>query len=248
VTTTSIERQVDEATRVLREAVTAWSPAVFTTSLGREDMVLLDLIVRSGLDVELLTLDTGRLHESTHALIERARMHAGRPIRVLFPDAVALEAYVHAHGPQAFYASVALRQRCCAIRKSGPLRRALAGTRLWITGLRRAQSVTRAGLEVLARDDAHDVMKLSPLADWRSEDVDEYLRVHAVPVNPLHAQGYPSIGCVPCTRAVAPGEDERAGRWWWEQPDTRECGLHVAPDGRLVRMRSPGTAAIPAQA
>ncbi len=223
---------------LLRDAIVAHAPAVFTTSLGLEDMVVLDLIVRADLDVEIVTFDTGRLPEATHVLLDAARARYGRPIRSLSPDSSALEAFVAAEGTNAFYRSVELRKQCCAIRKVEPLRRALAGRGLWITGLRRSQSVTRGALEPLAHDADHGLMKASPLADWSTQDVADYIAAHDVPVSTLHAQGYPSIGCAPCTRAIAPGEDERAGRWWWESPQTKECGLHVAPDGRIVRARA----------
>ncbi|HYF58637.1 MAG TPA: phosphoadenylyl-sulfate reductase [Burkholderiaceae bacterium] len=224
------------ATR-LRQAVAAHGPAVFTTSLGMEDMVVLDLIAREGLDVDVVTLDTGRLHEETHALLDAARERYRLPIRALHPDAPTLEAFVAAEGANPFLRSIELRRRCCAIRKLEPLRRALAGRGLWITGLRRAQSVTRGALEPLARDPEHGLMKLAPLAEWTLDDVRGYAARHGVPVSALHARGFPSIGCAPCTRAIAPGEDERAGRWWWEAPESKECGLHVAADGRIVRAR-----------
>lgn len=219
----------------LRESVAAHSHAVFTTSLGMEDMVVLDLICRAALPVEIVTLDTGRLPEATHALLDAARERYRRPIRTLHPDAAALEAFVAAEGTNPFYRSVELRKACCAIRKVEPLKRALAGRALWITGLRRAQAVTRGALEPLAFDAEHGLHKVSPLVEWTSADVLGYVETHDVPVSALHAQGYPSIGCAPCTRAVAPGEDERAGRWWWESPQTKECGLHVTADGRIAR-------------
>jgi phosphoadenosine phosphosulfate reductase len=219
----------------LREAVTAFAPAAFASSFGAEDMVVLDLLHRLALEVEVFTLDTGRLPEETHALIAVARIRYGIPIRVLHPDAAEVEAFVTAHGSNAFYDGIDLRKRCCEIRKTRPLRRALQGKHLWITGLRREQSVTRAQVPVLAHDDVNGLMKLNPLADWSEAEVWEYLRRFDVPVNALHARGFPSIGCAPCTRAVKPGEDPRSGRWWWEQPATRECGLHMDPQGRLVR-------------
>lgn len=200
-----------------------------------EDMVVLDLICRTDLPVEIVTFDTGRLPEATHALLDAARARYGRPIRTLHPDAVALEAFVAAEGTNAFRRSVTLRQACCAIRKVAPLERALAGRSLWITGLRRAQSVTRGALEPLAYDADHGIHKSSPLVEWTTADVLGYVGTHDVPVSALHAQGFPSIGCEPCTRAVGPGEDERAGRWWWEPDRTRECGLHVDPHGRIGR-------------
>ncbi len=232
-----LEQRTAAAEASLRDAVAAHAPAVFTTSLGIEDMVVLDLIHRIGADVDVVTLDTGRLHDETYALMDKAREHYGRPIRALYPERAALEAFVAAEGVNAFYRDIELRKRCCEIRKIEPLRRALAGKRLWITGLRRQQSVTRSDLQLLAPDAQYGLMKLSPLADWTGDDVRDYARRYAVPVNPLHERGFPSIGCAPCTRAIAPGEDERAGRWWWESAETRECGLHMTPDGKLVRAR-----------
>jgi phosphoadenosine phosphosulfate reductase len=238
----SIDPRIEQASARLVEALAQYRVAAFASSFGAEDMVILDLIHRLELDVEIFTLDTGRLHEETHELIARARARYERPIRVFAPDATELEAYVAAHGTNAFYDSVELRKRCCEIRKLAPLRRALRGKSLWVTGLRRGQSAARAEVEVLAHDEAHGLMKLNPLADWTDADVWDYVERHGVPVNALHARGYPSIGCAPCTRAVGPGEDARAGRWWWEQAGARECGLHVDANGRLVRARAIVTA------
>ncbi|MBN9463555.1 MAG: phosphoadenylyl-sulfate reductase [Burkholderiales bacterium] len=223
------------ALAALAEAVREHAPAAFSCSFGLEDMVILDLIARHDLRAEVFTIDTGRLHEETHALMARARARYGREIRVLFPQAEALERLVRRDGPNGFYSSLEARHACCAVRKVEPLGRALAGKRLWITGLRRGQAVTRAEVPVLAADPVHDLFKLNPLAEWTEKQVLAYLREYDVPVNALHARGYPSIGCAPCTRAVEPGEDPRAGRWWWEQPEHKECGLHVGPDGRLAR-------------
>ena len=231
----SLDARIAEASTRLREAVAAHSPAAFASSFGAEDMVLLDLIDDLGLEVDVFTLDTGRLPEETHDLIARARRDYRRPIRVMFPDAAEVEAFVAAHGNNAFYDSIELRKRCCEIRKLVPLRRALQGKRLWITGLRREQSITRADVAILAQDAANGLMKLNPLADWSEQEVWAYVEKFDVPTNLLHRRGYPSIGCAPCTRAVQPGEDPRAGRWWWEQPASRECGLHMDPQGRLVR-------------
>jgi len=233
-----LQSRVDETVSVLREVVTLHRPATFASSFGMEDMVLLDLLAGVDLDIEIFTLDTGRLHEETHQLIERTRQRYGRPIRVLFPDWKDVESYATQHGNNAFFNSVELRKQCCAIRKVAPLRRALQGKRLWITGMRRAQSITRGDLKLLAYDRDHGLFKLNPLVEWSASDVAEYLRLHDVPVNELHARGYPSIGCAPCTRPTEPGEDERAGRWWWEQPQSRECGLHMDPNGKLVRAAS----------
>lgn len=223
----------------LQDALARYQPAVFASSFGAEDMVLLDLIARHRLPAEVFTLDTGRLPEATHTLMAEARQRYGLPVRVFTPDAAELEAFVNQHGNNAFYNSVELRKQCCAIRKLSGLHRALAGKALWITGLRREQSVTRADTPLLAHDDSHGLMKLNPLVDWSENDVWHYLRAYNVPVSALHAQGYPSIGCAPCTRPVQPGEDPRAGRWWWEQPESRECGLHIDEHGRLVRARKP---------
>jgi phosphoadenosine phosphosulfate reductase len=201
----------------------------FASSFGAEDMLLLDLIADTRLPIAVFTLDTGRLPEETHALIERARQRYGVAIDAYVPDTAALEALQREHGPNPFYQSIELRQRCCAVRKTAPLARALAGRDAWITGLRRAQSVTRAEVAIEGWDTVHELPKYSPLADWTDDDVWGYLRAFDVPVNALHARGYPSIGCAPCTRAIEPGEDIRAGRWWWEAAEHKECGLHRRP-------------------
>ena len=234
----SLDHRVAEASRRLTEAAERHAPATFASSFGAEDMVILDLIHRLGLGIEIFTLDTGRLHPETLELIARSQKVYRLPVRVLSPDAAELEPFVTQHGVNAFYDSVELRKRCCAIRKLGPLKRALQGTALWITGLRREQSVTRTDVEVLAFDQANGLMKLNPLAEWTEADVWAYVHRYDVPTNALHQRGYPSIGCAPCTRAIQPGEDARAGRWWWEQPATKECGLHVDEDGRLVRSKA----------
>ena len=231
----NLDLRIAEASARSREAVAAHRPAAFASSFGAEDMVILDLIQRLELEVEVFTLDTGRLPEETHALMAAARARYGVPIRVLHPDADDLDAYVGAHGSNAFYESIELRKGCCEIRKLRPLRRALQGKRLWITGLRREQSITRADVPVLAHDTTQGLMKLNPLADWSEREVWAYIERFSVPTNALHQRGFPSIGCAPCTRAVQPGEDPRSGRWWWEQAASRECGLHTDPQGRLVR-------------
>ncbi|HET9552657.1 MAG TPA: phosphoadenylyl-sulfate reductase, partial [Anaeromyxobacteraceae bacterium] len=179
---------------------------------------------RHALPISIFTLDTGRLPGETYALIDRVREHYRVPVEVYYPDANALETYVRANGINAFYKSVKLRQGCCAIRKAAPLSRALAGRDAWISGQRRAQSVTRRELAVEEFDVEHGLPKFNPLADWSDDDVWNYLRAHNVPTNPLHARGYPSIGCAPCTSPVRPGEDPRAGRW--RGSEKKECGLH----------------------
>jgi phosphoadenosine phosphosulfate reductase len=225
----TIEARVADVVALLSRVARDHAPAALASSFGAEDMVLIDLGARHALPIEILTLDTGRLPDATHVQIDRVRERYGLAIRVLHPDAAALEAFVAANGSNAFYRSIELRQGCCAIRKSIPLARGLAGMRGWITGQRRAQSITRADLAVEEFDGERGIPKFNPLAGWSEADVWHYLRSNAVPWHPLHDQGYPSIGCAPCTRPIEPGEDVRAGRWWWEQPEHRECGLHRRP-------------------
>ncbi len=199
----------------------------FANSFGAEDMVLTDIIARSKLPVEIFSLDTGRLPAETYTLMGDVEQRYNTKLKVFFPDATAVENYVRGEGINAFYESVELRKACCGIRKVEPLRRALSGKKAWITGQRAAQAATRAALPVREFDTGNNLEKLNPLADWSEQDVWAYIRIHDVPYNALHEQFYPSIGCAPCTRAVALGEDVRAGRWWWEDPASKECGLHV---------------------
>ncbi len=217
-----------------------FSPAVFASSLAAEDMVLTDLILRAKLPIKVFTLETGRLHAETLGMIDRIRETYAYDVVLYKPEAAAVDAYVTANGLNAFYDSIEMRKECCRIRKVEPLNRALAGNKAWITGQRRAQSTTRSELAMQEDDAAHSMQKFNPLADWSEDDVWHYLRSHQVPYNPLHERGYPSIGCEPCTRAIQPGEDIRAGRWWWETPDSKECGLHVV-DGKLVRVKPAST-------
>ena len=213
----------------LERAVDWHERVVFASSFGAEDMVVLDLIAGARLPIATITLDTGRLPQETHDLVDVARRRYDVPIEVVVPNAADVEAFVRRHGPNAFYDGKERRVECCSIRKAAPLARALAGAGAWVTGLRRDQNVTRAAVEVDEHDALHGIAKVNPLAHWSSDDVWRYLRAHDVPVNALHARGYPSIGCAPCTRAVAPGDDPRSGRWWWESAETRECGLHRRP-------------------
>ncbi len=222
---------------MVRSIARNFSPAALASSLGAEDMVLTDAILRLGVDIEIFTLNTGKLHPETLALLEAVEERYGYRIRTFEPDPRAVEAFREAHGDDGIYRSISIRKRCCEIRKLAPLKLALAGKRAWITGLRRAQSITRADIGEREFDVQHGLVKFNPLAHWSEEEVWDYLRAFHVPYNPLHDQGFRSIGCAPCTRPVAPGEDFRAGRWWWEEPATRECGLHVGPDGKLVRSR-----------
>ena len=226
------------STRATLERIAAeFSPAVFASSLAAEDMVITDMILKAGLPIGIFSLETGRLHPETLAVLEQVKATYGYEIALFKPQEDAVARYVGANGLNAFYNSVEMRRECCRIRKVEPLGRALAGKRAWVTGQRRAQSSTRAELAVQEDDPAHGMTKFNPLADWSEQDVWQYLREHKVPYNVLHDQGFPSIGCAPCTRSVQPGEDVRSGRWWWENPDSKECGLHMV-DGKLIRIKS----------
>lgn len=228
---------VESTQATLKRIANEFSPAVFASSLAAEDMVLTDMILRAKLPIGIFTLETGRLHEETLGMLDRIKETYGYEVTLHKPEQAAVDAYVQQNGLNAFYDSVEMRKECCRIRKVEPLNRALAGNKAWITGQRRAQSATRTSLEVQEHDEAHGMVKFNPLADWSEEDVWNYIRSNNVPYNPLHDKGYPSIGCEPCTRAIQPGEDIRAGRWWWENPESKECGLHVV-DGKLVRIKS----------
>jgi phosphoadenosine phosphosulfate reductase len=199
---------------------------VFTTSLGAEDMVVADLIARHGLAIPLATLQTGRLHAETLALLPRIEARYGLKVELWEPAQEQVIQFVSRHGAMAMRESIELRKACCALRKLEPLSRALAGRTAWVTGLRREQSGARADVPFISTDH-NGREKVTPLADWGWADVWHYIRQYDVPYNPLHDQFFPSIGCEPCTRAVALGEDFRAGRWWWENEDAKECGLHV---------------------
>ena len=223
----------------LRDIAERYAPVALASSLQAEDMVITDVIARLKLQIGVFVLDTGRLHEDTLALIPAIRDRYGLDVEVYEPQAAAVVDYVHFYGRDAFYAGAELRRKCCNIRKVEPLARALAGKRAWITGQRREQAANRAHLPEQEFDALHGLEKFNPLADWSEAAVWEYIRAYDVPYNRLYDHGYRSIGCAPCTRPVLPGEDSRAGRWWWEQAQAKECGLHVAPDGRLVRAKVP---------
>jgi len=213
----------------LKEIAGEFRSVAFASSLGAEDMVVADAIFTAGLPIAVFTLDTGRLPRETLDLLERISSRYAGEVEIFRPDADAVARYVSTHGANAFYESVELRKRCCRIRKVEPLARALAHRDAWVTGLRRAQSVTRTDLPLREFDPTHGLVKFNPLADWSEEEVWACVRERDVPYNALHDRGYPSIGCDPCTRAIRPGEDTRAGRWWWESTDSRECGIHVPP-------------------
>ncbi|MGE5384500.1 MAG: phosphoadenylyl-sulfate reductase [Betaproteobacteria bacterium] len=222
-----VKAKAEAALALLITVSREFSPAVFANSLGAEDMVLTDLICRNDLPIEIFSLDTGRLPNETYALIAEVEARYGRKLSIFFPRHETVEDYVRANGVNAFYDSVDLRKACCHMRKVEPLARALAGRKAWVTGMRAQQAATRSNLPLREFDDAHGLEKFNPLSDWTEKEVWAYIRINEVPYNALHEQFYPSIGCAPCTRAVSLGEDVRAGRWWWENPETKECGLHV---------------------
>jgi phosphoadenosine phosphosulfate reductase len=216
-----------ELIRRLQRIGASHARPALASSLGAEDMVLLDAIARTGAAIDVFVIDTGRLHVETLQLLETARSRYGRTIEVFRPLEAQVSAFVRQHGLNGFYDGVAERHLCCGIRKVEPLGRALEGRDAWLTGQRRAQGPERAGLPLEETDPDRGIAKHNPLAYWSDEELRGYIERHDVPVNALHARGYPSIGCEPCTRAVRPGEDPRAGRWWWERGTAKECGLHL---------------------
>ncbi len=238
----NLQEKIAATIAVLQQATSQFKSVVFANSLGAEDMVLTDLIAKHAPSIKLFSLDTGRLPKETYDLIAEVGQRYAIPLKVYFPDSKLTEDYVAKDGINGFYHSVESRKACCFARKVEPLRRALKGQDAWITGLRRDQAVTRGALEVSSFDNDNGLQKINPLLDWSNNDVWEYIRKHDVPYNKLHDQFYPSIGCAPCTRSISVGEDIRAGRWWWENPASKECGLHVqstlrsgqSPDARRV--------------
>lgn len=225
---TSERQQLSEAAGALLARVAESYPdAAIATSLQAEEAVLVDIAAKTGAPLDLFMLDTGRLHPETLAAKAAIEARYGKPIAAFAPDRAEIAAWVASFGQDAFYESRDRRQECCAIRKVGPLRRALAGRSAWITGQRREQAATRVGLAEREYDATHAIAKFNPLVAWSIDDVWAYVAQHEVPVNPLYARGYASIGCDPCTRAVRVHEDARAGRWWWEESAAKECGLHA---------------------
>ncbi len=213
---------------VLEEVIREFGDAIaFSSSLGAEDQVITAMLAKISPNTGIFTLDTGRMFPETYQLLDRTRNRYGMNIRVYFPDAAQVEEMVNTRGIDLFYESVENRKLCCHIRKLEPLSRALKGLDAWITGLRRQQSVTRSDMRLVEWDEANHLIKVNPLIEWTDKQVWDYIHAHNVPYNLLHDAGFPSIGCQPCTRAVAEGEDIRAGRWWWELPGNRECGLHA---------------------
>ena len=201
---------------------------VFSTSFGWEDQVITHMIFTNNLPIRVFTLETGRLFPETYYVWNRTMEMYEKPIHAYYPNSELLEKMVNAKGPSSFYESVENRKECCGIRKVEPLKRALAGNKCWVTGIRAEQSVNRHDMQNLEWDEQNNLIKFHPLYDWTLDQVKEYIRIHNVPYNTLHDRGFPSIGCQPCTRAVQPGEDFRAGRWWWEDQSKKECGLHEA--------------------
>ena len=217
-----------------------WALAVYrdrfaiSTSFQKSGMVVVDLAARTGFPFRVFTLDTGRLPEETLRMVETVRKRYGVTVEMVRPDPAEVDAMVNLHGPDLFYDGVEFRKLCCETRKVRPLARKLRDLGAWATGLRRDQAETRAAVRKVAEIDGR--LKINPLADWTGEEVEEYTRTRGIPVHPLYARGYTSIGCAPCTRPIEPGEDERAGRWWWERDAKKECGIHFAPDGSVTRM------------
>ncbi len=199
---------------------------VFSTSFGWEDQVITHMIFANNLPVKIFTLETGRLFPETYYVWNRTMEIYGKPIHAYYPQSELLQQMVNAKGPNSFYESVENRKECCGIRKIEPLKRALAGNKCWITGIRAEQSANRQYMENVEWDEGNQIVKYHPIYDWTLDDVKEYIKKYYIPYNTLHDRGFPSIGCAPCTRAVQPGEDFRAGRWWWEDQSKKECGLH----------------------
>jgi phosphoadenosine phosphosulfate reductase len=224
--TLELEQMAAAVREQLRAAVREHGRVTYANSLGAEAMVLTDIICSHVPEIEIFSIDTGRLHRETHELLERLERRYRRRIRLVHPDAAALEALTAAQGVNGFYHSLEARLRCCRVRKIEPFKRAIAGYAAWVTGVRREQSPLRAAAAGLEWDAEHGLYKVSPLLDWTQTQVWQYIRGRQLPYNALHDRQYPSIGCAPCTRSIAPGESHRSGRWWWEEAESRECGLH----------------------
>lgn len=228
--TPELQAKIEATAALLKKAVADHDGSiVLANSLGAEDVVLTDLLAKFAPEIPMFVLDTGRLPEETLKLLAEVRnTYANLQVNVYYPEAADVEAYVQENGVNAFYESQELRKGCCFVRKIKPLQRALSNHKAWITGLRREQSVTRDEIQFEEWDEGNNMHKLNPLADWSEKEIWAYIKANEVPYNALHDQHYPSIGCAPCTRAISMGEDVRAGRWWWENPENRECGLHPA--------------------
>ena len=222
----TLDTQTPQA--VLQWALKTFHPRIAMAWSGAEDVAVVDMMLKINPKARIFTLDTGRLNQETYELIAQVQKQYGITLEIMFPDRAATEQMVRTKGMNLFYESIENRKACCGVRKVEPLNRILGELDAWVTGLRRSQAVTRTQLKKVELDEAHKGMiKVNPIADWTLDQVWDYIKQNKVPYNKLHDQGYPSIGCEPCTRAVKPGEDERAGRWWWELPEQKECGLHV---------------------
>ena len=222
----ALEAKIRATVEQLRQAVKEYGKVVYSNSLGAESMVLTDLIWSHVPQIEIFSIDTGRLHEETYSLLERLERRYGRRIRIVNPEPASVEGYASEHGINGFYNSPEARQSCCHVRKIEPFRRGIAGAGAWVTGVRREQSATRAQARTVEFDAPNGLYKISPILEWTNDDIWTYIRAHKLPYNTLHDQGFPSIGCAPCTRAIEPGADSRSGRWWWENSEHKECGLH----------------------
>jgi phosphoadenosine phosphosulfate reductase len=217
--------KVQASIALLQQGVRDHGRLVYASSLGAEAMVLTDLICTQVPQIDIVSIDTGRLPEETLTLLERLERRYHRRIKLYYPDAQAVQDYVREHGINGFYNSLGERLSCCQIRKVEPFNRAVAGYSAWVTGVRHEQSQQRAAAQPVAKDLRTGLQTISPLLDWSEAEIWTYIRAHQLYYSPLHDRGYPSIGCAPCTRAVEPGAEHREGRWWWENPDSRECGL-----------------------
>jgi phosphoadenosine phosphosulfate reductase len=223
----NVEMKGKSAEEIIRWADrTFGSDIKFASSFGAEDVVVLDMIAKVAPGLPVFTLDTGRLHDETYDVMERVRVRYGTKLETMFPDRDAAEKLMRDKGYYSFRESVDLRRECCGIRKVQPLKRALSEVKAWMTGLRSDQAVTRGDTPAVEWDEGNSIIKVNPLIEWTNDQVWEYIKANDVPYNQLHDRGFPSIGCAPCTRAIQPNEDIRAGRWWWEMPENKECGLH----------------------
>ncbi len=221
-----LESKAAQVREFLGAAVQKHGRVVYANSLGAEAMVLTDIISGSLPQIDIVSIDTGRLHEETYDLLAKLQRRYNNRIRILYPDGQAVSDLVTRQGINGFFESTEARSACCGVRKVVPFQKFVAGYSAWITGVRREQSKTRSEGQASEWDAQHGLQKLSPLLDWTEEQIWAYIHARQLPFNSLHEKGYPSIGCAPCTRAIMTGEDQRAGRWWWEQPEQRECGLH----------------------
>ncbi len=243
-----VEHKAAAVRALLGRALAKHGQLVYASSLGAEAMVLTDIVWTHLPQIDVFSIDTGRLHEETHELLDRLQRRYRRAPRLVYPDAAALECLVARQGVNGFYHSTEARLECCRVRKVEPFRRAISGFPAWITGVRREQSAVRANGRPIEWDAEHGLYKISPLLDWSEQEVWQYIRRHQLPYNPLHDRQFPSIGCSPCTRAIQPGESRRAGRWWWERSESRECGLHPTLPASSVAAMGVSAQAAPAPA